>query len=402
MMNISTSSRYRPLRRLLLAGLFLLAATLTACNPSSESETATNDAAFVTWLGNDTLAVEQFTRDANGMDATVVLRTPETTLRRYTLTTSPDGRLERYEAVVRDPLAADDAAALRRTVVTPEGDSLLVEMTENGSTQTRRVAGGADALPFIDMVHWPFELMLTRAYATGRDSVAQPLFTTRGTQPFVVRRLAPDSMTVTHPFRGTMGVRVDDAGRLIRLDAANTTRKLVVERTSSLAIDALAEEFAQRDEEGHSFGALSGRGTAEATVDGATITVDYGVPEKRGRDIFGALVPWGEVWRTGANRATHFTTDRALQLRDLTVPAGEYTLYTIPEPDGGTLIVNRQTGQGGTTYNADRDLGRVEMTMESLPRTVEAFTIQVEDTDAGGALRLHWDQTAFVVPFTVQ
>ncbi len=63
------------------------------------------------------------------------------------------------------------------------------------------------------------------------------------------------------------------------------------------------------------------------------------------------LVPWGALWRTGANRATHFTTDRTLQLRDLTVPAGTYTLYTIPEPDGGPLIVNRQTGEGGTTYN---------------------------------------------------
>lgn len=400
---MNTSASPRPLSLLPLTGLLVLAATLmTACNAPSESDAVTNNAAFVTWLGNDTLAVEQFTRDDEGMNATVVLRTPETTVRDYTLTTTPEGQLERYEAVVRDPLAADGTAPLRQTVVTPEGDSLLVEITEDGETQTRRIAGGADALPFIDMVHWPFELMLTRAYATGRDSVAQPLFTTRGTQPFVVRRLAPDSMTVTHPFRGTMGVRVDDVGRLIRLDAANTTRKLVVERTSSIAIDALAETFAQRDEQGQSFGALSGRGTAEATVDGATITVDYGVPEKRGRDIFGALVPWGEVWRTGANRATHFTTDRTLQLRGLTVPAGTYTLYTIPEPDGGTLIVNRQTGQGGTTYNADRDLGRVAMTRESLPHTVEPFTIQVEDTDAGGALRLHWDQTAFVVPFTVQ
>lgn len=313
-----------------------------------------------------------------------------------------EGQLERYEAVVRDPLAPGDTAPLRRTVVTPTGDSLQVEVTEAGETQPRRIAGNADALPFIDMVHWPFELMLTRAHATGQDSVAQPLFTTRGTQPFVVRRLTPDSMSVAHPFRGTMGVRVDDAGRLLHLDASNTTRTLTVRRVPSIDAAAQAQTFAARDAQGQSFGALSGQGTTETTVDGAAITVDYGVPSKRGREIFGALVPWGTVWRTGANRATHFTTDRALQLRDLTVPAGEYTLYTIPEPDGGTLIVNRQTGQGGTTYDEAQDLGRVAMTRETLQNTVEDFTIRVEDTDEGGALRLLWDQTAFVVPFTVQ
>lgn len=391
------------LRYAVLASLLFMALSLNlACNASSNAETASNEAAFTTWLGNDTLAVEQFTRSPEQMEATVVLRTPETTVHDYTLTMTPDGQLERYEAVVRDPLAAEDAAPRRRTVVTPSDDSLRVEITEDGTTQTRRIAGGPDALPFIDMVHWPFDLILTRAYATGQDSVAQPLFTTRGTQPFIVRRLAPDSMTVTHPFRGTMGVRVDDAGRLLLLNASNTTRKLTVRRVPSIDIEAQAQTFAVRDAQGQSFGALSGRGNAEATVDGATIAVDYGVPSKRGRDIFGALVPWGDVWRTGANRATHFATDRTLQLRDLTVPAGEYTLYTIPEPDGGTLIVNQQTGQGGTTYNEEQDLGRVAMTRESLPSSVEDFTIRVEDTDEGGTLRLLWDQTAFVIPFTIQ
>lgn len=392
-----------PLRRSLLSGLLLIALGLNlACDAPSEQSAASDDAAFVTWLGDDTLAVEQFARDAEQMTATVVLRTPETTLRTYTLDVTPDGLMERFEAVVRDPMADAGADPLRRTVVVPENDSLRVETTEDGETETRRVAGGADSLPFLDMIHWPFDLMLARAYATGRDSVAQPLFTGGGTQPFVVRRLAADSMTVTHPFRGTMGVTVDDAGRLVHLDASNTTRALTVRRTSSVDIEALAQRFAEADAEGQSFGALSGRGTAETTVDGAEITVDYGVPAKRGREIFGALVPWGEVWRTGANRATHFTTSQTLQMGDLTVPAGEYTLFTIPEPDGGTLIINEQTGQGGTSYDEAQDLGRVDMTTETLSQTVEDFTIQVEDTDDGGALRLMWDQTAFVIPFTVE
>lgn len=387
----------------LLTGLLIIALGVNlACDAPSEPSTATDDAAFVTRLGDDTLAVEQFTRTPEHVGATVVLRTPETTVRHYTLDMTSEGQLDRYEEVVRDPMTSADAVPLRRTVVTVAGDSLRVETTEDGENETRRIAGSAQSLPFLDMIHWPFELMLTRAYASAQDSVAQPLFTGRGTMPFVVRRLSADSMTVTHPFRGTMGVRVDEAGRLVRLDAGNTTRALVVERVPSVDIEALAQTFAERDAQGHSFGRLSGRGTAEAEIDGAAITVDYGVPSKRGRQIFGGLVPWGEVWRTGANRATHFTTSRTLQMGDLEVPAGEYTLYTIPEPDGGTLIVNRQTGQGGTSYDEAQDLGRVAMTTETLPNTVEDFTIRVEDTEAGGALQLVWDRTAFVVPFTVR
>lgn len=153
-------------------------------------------------------------------------------------------------------------------------------------------------------------------------------------------------------------------------------------------------------------GELSGRGRAEGTLRGARIVVDYGTPSRRGRDIFPGVVRWGEVWRTGANRATHFTTDRALVFTGadgaaLQVPAGEYTLFSIPQVDGGWLIVNRQTGQNGTAYDPAQDLGRVRMRRETATEPVETFTIAVEPSAQGGVLRLSWDRSAFIVPFRV-
>ena len=377
-----------------IASLSLVLALLylTACEPNPPAEMEVDDpnsAAFVTLLGSDTLVVEQFRHTGEGMEADVVLRTPETTRRQYRLDLDEAGNLTRYEATEEDATE----------VVMPVRDSLQVALTEGDSTATRMVAGNAQALPFIDMVHWPFELMLMRA--AGQDSVTQGLFTGRGTMPFVVRTTGEGMMTVKHPSRGTMDVEVDEAGRLQRLDAGETTRKLIVTRVPSFDIDAFAERSKAKDAAGESFGPLSGRGESVALVDGATINVDYGQPSKREREIFGALVPWNERWRTGANRATHFQTDRALSFGDVAMPAGQYTLYTIPNPDGGTLIINQQTGQGGTTYNEDQDLGRVPMTLTTLDETVELFTIEVIDTDAGGELQLQWDQTAFVIPFTV-
>lgn len=145
----------------------------------------------------------------------------------------------------------------------------------------------------------------------------------------------------------------------------------------------------------------SPRDTTRATVAGASIFVDYGRPSKRGREIFGGLVPFGEVWRTGANQATHLVTDKGLMFGSLMVPAGTYTIYTVPRQDGWTLIVNKQTGQWGTNYDQAQDLGRVEMKVESLPALVEQFTVKIEAKGSGGLLRLEWDRTAATIPFMV-
>ncbi len=126
-------------------------------------------------------------------------------------------------------------------------------------------------------------------------------------------------------------------------------------------------------------------------------------PAKRGREIWGGLlVPWNVVWRTGADAATAFSTDRDLEIGGARVPAGDYTLFSIYTAESAKLIINRQTGQWGTVYNEDQDLARVDLARESLPETVERFTIAVESTDDGGVVRLSWDRTRFSVPLKVR
>ena len=102
---------------------------------------------------------------------------------------------------------------------------------------------------------------------------------------------------------------------------------------------------------------LSPAANANVTLTSATVSIAYSAPSARGRTIFGALVPYGEVWRTGANAATTLKTSGALQIGDLNVPAGTYTLYSLPTADGWKLIINKQTGQWGTVYDKSQDLG---------------------------------------------
>ena len=370
-----------------------------------EIVTGPDSAAFVTRLGNDTLVVERFVRSADRMEADVILRSPRTVRTTYLVEFTPEGAISRMESESTRP--GDDAFGTRRQVIERMGDSLQVTATTSEGEQVRMAAAPDATLPFIDMVHWPFEVALMRAHMAEGESAVQPLLTGSRTSEFPVAKVGYDSMTITHPSRGTMRVHIDDYGRLVALDAGATTRKLLVERKQwEQPMDELASQWAALDASGQGVGDLSGRGAADVMVKGANIVLDYGTPVKRGRDIWGALVPYGELWRTGANRATHFSTSRVLTLGTgadtLHLPAGEYTLFSVPEADGGELIVNSQTGQNGNSYNADNDFGRVRMQARDLPEVVEVFTIRADEEGDGGVLRLQWDRKELVVPFTVR
>jgi len=138
---------------------------------------------------------------------------------------------------------------------------------------------------------------------------------------------------------------------------------------------------------------LSPPAKAEATIGGKKVTIDYSAPSKRDRKIMGGLVPYGQVWRTGANAATTLTTETGLMIGDLHVPAGKYTLYSLPGEKEWTLIVNKQTGQWGTEYNEKQDLGRVTMKVAPVKDTVETFVIGLDKN-----LSLTWENTRAWVP----
>ena len=130
---------------------------------------------------------------------------------------------------------------------------------------------------------------------------------------------------------------------------------------------------------------------------GAAVSVDYGRPSARGRPIMGGLVPFRRVWRTGANAATTLVLSADVRIGDRLVPRGTYTLFTIPEQGRWTLIVNRQTGQWGTSYDPARDLARIPMRVASLPAGVETFTVRLEPGPGGATLALEWERTRATV-----
>jgi|SRR5208282_1551381 len=140
--------------------------------------------------------------------------------------------------------------------------------------------------------------------------------------------------------------------------------------------------------------------------DGKAIKIDYSSPRAKGRKIFGdasekALVPYGEIWRTGANESTTFVTDANLKVGGKDVPAGSYTIFTIPKAGAWVLVISKKTGEWGTDYPGEKeDLVRVPMSVSKTAAPVENFTVAFDQAGSKCTLRIEWENTRASVDIT--
>ena len=140
----------------------------------------------------------------------------------------------------------------------------------------------------------------------------------------------------------------------------------------------------------------------EWTIDGANISIEYGRPSLKGRTPGNDVDPFnGKEWRTGADEATTLKTDKMLMFGSLHVPAGTYTIYTMPSGAGWQFILSKKTGQWGIPYPQGEDLGRAQMSVTATPKNVEQLTFSIEDTKAGATLHIDWGATRASIPFTL-
>ncbi len=178
---------------------------------------------------------------------------------------------------------------------------------------------------------------------------------------------------------------------------------------NALIVTALLTALPLMAQEKHfnSTGGNSPHETTSQTVDGNRVTIVYGRPYMKGRQIWGGLVPNGKIWRTGSDEATLLITQKPIVMNGTTIPAGAYTLFTLPNEDGSAkLVINKQIGQWGVgrgSYDEKQDLARVDLKKETLDAPVEEFTMAVQkNSDGGGLIKMSWDKTGYSVPFTVQ
>jgi hypothetical protein len=388
------------------AGVALVSLSALALGCGAEPEAGSETKAFVERLGTDTMSVEVYTRTPTGFEGDVLVRSPVTRVAHYEATLAADGTVERMHVQWSTPAENPGGPPPAEMTVAVQGDTATIELVGGRSPGTSRVAVPAGVIPTVGknpQALAVFEQAVMQAVASGGDSVPVALLSAgRGqVQENAIVRLGPDSVRIDF-FGSPIVAKIDASGRILGRSGERTTLKVVSDQASGLDIEALAADFAARDARGEGMGVASPEATVETALGGANLRVVYSRPAKRGREIWGSLVPFGEVWRTGANAATEFATDRDLLIGGARVPAGSYTLFSLFTADSALLIINKQTGQWGTVYDRSQDLARVELAQESLTTPLERFTIAIEPTAEGGTLQLMWNATRYSVPITVQ
>jgi hypothetical protein len=182
----------------------------------------------------------------------------------------------------------------------------------------------------------------------------------------------------------------------------NTMNKLKSTLIIAIIIASALPLMAQRKR-------ISPHETISSAIDGNKVTIVYGRPYSKDpksgevRKIWGGLVPYGKVWRTGSDEATLLAIQKPIVIGETTIPAGAYTLFTLPQEDGtAKLIINKQVGEWGLSYDEKQDLARVDLKKDAVETAVDQFTMAVEkNPSGGGVLKLMWENTQYSVTFTI-
>jgi hypothetical protein len=349
---------------------------------------------FITRLGNDTIGVERFTRTRDSIVGEFLFRSPATSRQSYVIRTNSDGAVTLYSIQLYES-AKPGAKKTFRYDADFRGDSVRIMRFGGGpSRHMRTMPNLPGSVPVYEPAFAEYEAPIQRALAAHGQPVPVAAFYLDLTFGGTAKQTAPDTVLISTSV-GTIRAHIDSAGRLLDATSPGATLQAIVTRVPPPDIDTYATAFVARDSAGKGLGYMSPRDDVHATVGPMHVVIDYGRPSKRGRTIFGGVVPYNTVWRTGANAATAFKIDHDALLGSTKVPAGEYTLFSLPTADSWTLVVSKKTHEWGTEYDSTADLARIPMKVSQASAPVELFTISV---DAKGLMQFAWDTRVGTVP----
>lgn len=379
------------------------AGTGAAASASGATAGGSATGAFVVRLGTDTTVVERYVRTPTRLESWSVNRMPATVRRHYVLTLDQAGAPVRMEY---EGGRADGSQPMTRATFEFGADTTVATFLRDTTRQVVRLPGRG-VLPAVANSFALVELAIARFRAMGVDSATIPTLPMGSPQlqPQSIRRTGANTVAYDY-FGAPWMVTLDADGRVLTVDGSQSAGKISVERVRDIDVAALTQDFVARDKAGRGFGPASPADSVRVTLGDARLAINYSRPARRGRQLLGNLVPVdGSVWRTGANAATMFTTSATLDIGGTTVPAGSYTLWTVPSRTGAwQLVLNKQTGQWGTAYDAKQDLARIPMTVNAAAANgPEHFLISIEPTGANtGRLRMTWSDIDVSVPVTVK
>jgi hypothetical protein len=395
--------------------IFFLSATLSLFSCTAPKEERYG---FLTMLGRDTISVERISRQGNTLTSDEVDRFPSVRVRHTVVDLNDDGSIRHLVMDIHTP-SEPSGQRDRKVVADVAGNKVHLSKTDSTGTVNRDFStGGSIVVAHVPQMYSLYELYFAAAWkqaAASKPAAAKPVqmrqfYIDREFDRFplgevTVKPLDGGKMEITHDWlAGTGEATMDSVGDMLRYSGVRTTYDVRVKRLATPPdVKGVADHWDVAETQAGHVKSLSIRDTTRAQIGNSLFTVEYGRPLLRGRTLLGDLIPYDYVWRTGANAATQFTTSTPIKLAGMEVPAGAYTLFTVPHTNGVDLIVNKQTGEWGTEYNRSLNLGVVRITREVNASPVEEFTISILPADKRhGTLVLEWGSFRWMAPIEVE
>jgi hypothetical protein len=362
---------------------------------------------FLVKLGADTVAVERVVRTGNRIEGVIVRHIPATSMLKYTIELGKDGRVTSYEqgSYRADgsptPANAQTGAAAVGLKMTFAGDSVIREVPVNGQPVVRRTAVPGGTLPAIAGSWLATEMQVAATRKDGKANLIGFASSANAATSPDIRILTRDSAEiVTQGFR--VGVRTDKAGRLVHGDGSLTTQKYDVTLAKDMDVLALASAWASKEAAGSVAAPTNTPDSVVATIGKAHVVILYSRPARRGRELWGKLVPFDTTWRLGADYATQLKTDADLDIGGTRIAAGTYTLWLLPSQGQSYLLVNTRLQDPrdpmrrlwGTQWDPAGDIARIPLEKHlNLPTDEERFHLFIDH----GMLMIHWGNSGYGV-----
>jgi hypothetical protein len=355
---------------------------------------------FVAKLGRDTVIVETYNMVANHLYGKAFLRYPEDQVGVFDFHFYPDGSIRHYSMSFMKPDSSYITTWGTQGVFC-ENDSCTwfasgagaeTEYTNKRPAKQMNFIGGWT--PTLSLVEWN----CMRLLKSGKQSLPITMLNDYiGIRQVSISKAKGDTIIFGGPFLEYTKIRTTSAGRIISYDGTGTPWNYIANKHEPIDVDEMAKRLFKTNK----IGIPSPEVSVKFPVSGDTIQLSYGRPSRRDRTIFGGIVPYDSVWRTGAGSPTQITLPYNIHFGKIKIPNGKYSLYTIPRPDGWTLIFNTDLKQWPTDPDRSKDIAMIPLKIKKPGQQTETFTILIEEAKGGGMIRFIWDETEAFANFKV-
>lgn len=360
-------------------------------------------ATFISKLGHDTVAIETYTRFENHITGKAIVRIPSLHIRNFSIVYKEDGTIEECYIRENDPV---NTSLPHQSIngyrffqkMQFSQDSLFYtyypEMTTRHH-QADEVSFLGGWSPIMAQVEWNC-LRLKRSNKKHLKSYMVNAYL--GIFDLTVEELAEDTVLFGGPLIKHMKVAVDTSGNVSKIYGIHSAWNYLTTKHSPINLDTMIVRFVKKQP----IGIPSPREKLIKNINGIPIEIEYGRPWKRGREIFGQIVPYDTVWRTGAGSCTEMRFGKPLKFQNIEIPAGKYCLYTIPGKSSWTLLFNTNLKRWPTNPDHSQHIAEIPMQVKSLNHVVSQLTINVIEKSGKAELQISWDGKQASVPFQIE